>query len=512
MPQLISIAAQTSSKFDTLIASPFDFGNIQEAFIFYHYGINEIGQEPAEKSIHSYLKTAKNAIVAEEPIIQNLLETYNLLEDFYSNSSGSIENISDVTIFQGSSGSLQSINQTLLNFQDVFDRGRKYVYASFNVINSSYTLELLDNRKIIIANSNNDINIFVPSNLETEFPIGTNLEIINIGTGKCFVKENNNVVIRNNPTTDVVSPDLNWNQVNSNFGNITIFSVDYGNGLWIIGGAVGQMRTSTDGSSWTTVNSNFGNTGIVSIAYGNGLWVAGGGYSTIRTSTNGSAWTTVTSNFNSTIRSIAYGNGLWIAGGYYGVMRTSTNGSAWTTVDSSFSFDFTSDIRSIAYGNGVWVAGGFAGKMSTSTNGSTWTTVNSNFGNTNIRSIAYGNGLWIAGGEQGQMRTSTNGSTWTTVSENFGNASITALAYGNGFWVAGIGGRRSSTDGITWTTNAGSVVLPVQGIAYGDDIWVSPEGNLGGLAIAQTSFDKIYKDRDQCLIYKRDENDWVIVS
>jgi hypothetical protein len=89
------------------------------------------------------------------------------------------------------------------------------------------------------------------------------------------------------------------------------------------------------GIDWTTQTSNFGSTNILSVAYGNGLWVAGGAYGQIRTSTNGVTWTTQTSNlsndFNGQINSIAYGNGLWIAGGLSGQLRTSTNGVTWTT-------------------------------------------------------------------------------------------------------------------------------------------------------------------------------------
>jgi hypothetical protein len=277
---------------------------------------------------------------------------------------------------------------------------------------------------------------------------------------------------------------LIWTTVNSNFGNTVIFSIAYGNGLWVASGDAGQIRTSTNGSTWTTVTSNFSNDffgSIRSISYGNDLWVAGGQLGQIRTSTNGSTWTTVTSNFGSTlIQSIAYGNGLWVAGGYTGQMRTSTNGSTWTTVNSNFG---TSIINSIAYDNGLWVAGGYTGQMRTSTNGSTWTTVNSNFGNTNIRSIAYGSGLWVAGGFSGQVRASTNGSTWTTVTSNFGNTTIRSIAYANGLWVAGgqLGQIRTSTNGSTWTTvtsNFGNA--QINSIAYGNGLWVAGGAGVSG--------------------------------
>jgi hypothetical protein len=44
------------------------------------------------------------------------------------------------------------------------------------------------------------------------------------------------------------------------------------------------MRTSTDATTWTTVTSNFGSSQIYSIAYNFGLWVAGGATGQMRTS------------------------------------------------------------------------------------------------------------------------------------------------------------------------------------------------------------------------------------
>jgi hypothetical protein len=242
-----------------------------------------------------------------------------------------------------------------------------------------------------------------------------------------------------------------WTTVTSNFGTITIRSIDYGNGIWVAGGNTGQIRTSTNGTDWTTQTSNFGNTTIRSTSYGNGLWVAGGDAGQIRTSTNGSTWTTQTSNFGTTIIGrVAYGNGLWVAVGNAGQIRTSTNGSTWTTVTSNLDGLF---IGSVAYGNNLWIAAG-SSQIRTSTNGSTWTTVTSNFGNTTISFVGYGNGLWVAAGSSGQMRTSTNGSTWTTVTSNFGSTFIAFVSYGNGLWVAtgSLGQIRTSTNGSTWTT------------------------------------------------------------
>lgn len=282
------------------------------------------------------------------------------------------------------------------------------------------------------------------------------------------------------PATLGVSYDggiATWTTRTSNFGTTQIFSVAYGNSLWVAGGKSGQLRTSTDAVTWTTRTSNFGNTGIDSIAYGNSLWVAGGYAGQLRTSTDAITWTTRTLNLgNQRIHSVAYGNNLWVAGGTNGQLRTSTDAITWTTQTSNFG---ASAIFSVAYGNNLWVAAGYTGQLRTSTNAITWTTRTSNFEESysQILSVAYDNNLWVAAGYYGLLSTSTNAITWTTRTSNFGTSPIQSVAYGNNLWVAGgnYGELRSSTDAITWTTRTSNfgATTTIQSVAYGNSLWVA---------------------------------------
>jgi hypothetical protein len=274
-----------------------------------------------------------------------------------------------------------------------------------------------------------------------------------------------------------------WTTQTSNF-DTPIFSVAYGNSLWVAGGGYlfgpSQIRTSTDAVTWTTQTSNFGTTSIpFSVAYGDNLWVAGGYGGALRTSTDAVTWTTQTSNFGTTIIiSVAFGNSLWVAGGGAGQLRTSTDAITWVTKTSNFG---NSTIISIAYGDDLWVAGGGSGQLRASTDAVTWVTRTSNFGNTAIRSVAYGDNLWIAGGYYGQLRTSTDAITWVTRTSNFGTSKIFSVANGNNLWVAGgyYGELRTSTDAITWTTRTSDFgTSNIRSIAYGDDLWVA--GGYGG--------------------------------
>ena len=282
------------------------------------------------------------------------------------------------------------------------------------------------------------------------------------------------------PATLGVSYDAGiatWTTRTSNFGTTQIFSVAYGNSLWVAGGKSGQLRTSTDAITWTTQTSNFGNTGIDSIAYGNSLWVAGGYAGQLRTSTDAITWTTRTLNLgNQRIQSVAYGNNLWVAGATNGQLRTSTDAITWTTQTSNFG---SSAIFSVAYGNNLWVAGGYNGELRTSTNAITWTTRTSNFEESysRILSVAYANSLWVAAGYYGLLSTSTDAITWVTRTSNFGTSPIQSVAYGNNLWVAGgnYGELRSSTDAITWTTRTSNfgATTTIQSVAYGNSLWVA---------------------------------------
>ena len=285
--------------------------------------------------------------------------------------------------------------------------------------------------------------------------------------------------------------DIVWATRTSNFGTTAIFSVAYGNSLWVAGGVTGQLRTSTDAITWTTRVSNFGTTAIRSVTYGNNLWVAGGDVGQLRTSTDAITWTTQTSNFGTTnIFSVAYGNSLWVAAGFTGQLRTSTDAITWVTQTSNFG---TTNIRSVAYGNSLWVAGGSGGPLRTSTDAVTWVT-RSGIG-ASMESFVYGNNLWVAGGYNGVIATSTDATTWvTSVPSGFSGVTTRSIAFGKNIFVAVGGGlTSSSTDGITWVTRALIPAVP-RAIVHDNNLWVvgSSDGGIytsfGPSAFTETRF------------------------
>jgi hypothetical protein len=126
------------------------------------------------------------------------------------------------------------------------------------------------------------------------------------------------------------------------------------------------ISTSVDGNTWgertSTVSDN-----LFSIAYGNGLFVSVGGNGIIITGSNGSTWTLRSSELAT---KITYGNNLFVAVG--NVSKTiirSIDGITWEVKSSG-----VANWLGIAYGNNLFVAvGNNSTTVATSRDGITWT-------------------------------------------------------------------------------------------------------------------------------------------
>jgi len=271
--------------------------------------------------------------------------------------------------------------------------------------------------------------------------------------------------------------------IETNVNNYT-YSAAYGNGLYLIGTANGQIQTSNSGTQWTRVASSNTSSAINAFTYGNNLYLYstnGGGLST---STNGVDWTQRTSGTTSSLYDLVYGAGLYVVVGAGGLIRTSTDGIAWNVSTSGT----TSLLIDIEYGNGIYVASGFGGVIRTSTNGLTWNASTSGTTST-IGTLIYGNGTFVYAIYNALgtgIASSTNAVTWTART-NPGNQNTIAYggAYGNGLYVLmGFGGMVvTSTDGIDWSfidaygfRGYGSLWIAQKNIAYGNGTFVCGNG------------------------------------
>ena len=425
---------------------------------------------------------------------------------------------SGVLEYDSNSSKLRFSNDGGLTFSDFGSGGAE---TQVSTKTGNYTLTLDDANNIIEMNVASANTVTVPLDSSVNFPVGTQIDVVQIGAGQTEIVAASGVTISSRRSSTKIfkqygkvtlykSAANTWSlegdlvrklvtepshyflqasdadsivEFNSSSESIVFIREDAQENLPVgsrvdvvrIGaGSVVVVPQNTTNMMWITTESNFGSTNIFSVAYANNTWVAAGALGVMRTSTNGTAWTTQTSNFGSTnIQSVAFGNNTWVAGGNDGQLRTSTDAVTWVTRTSNFG---TTVIISVAFGNGTWVVGGQLGQLRTSTDAVTWVTQTSNFGTTGIFSVAFADNLWVAGGNSGQLRTSTDAITWVTQNSNFGTTSIISVAFGNNLWVAGgdSGQIRTSTDAVTWvtrTSNFGST--NIRTVAFGGGVWVA---------------------------------------
>ena len=256
-----------------------------------------------------------------------------------------------------------------------------------------------------------------------------------------------------------------------------IRSMTYGNGHYVLAGAGGMIRSSTDGSTWTARTSST-TTALFTSLYDNGIYVVAGTNETIRSSTNVINWVTQSSGLAATddITCGASGGGIFMIGTSQGNIVTSVDGVTWTNTSPLL----IGTLAAMGYGDGLYLYGGNNGILGYTRNSpanvntglsSTFTAVTSGTAS-DINALTYGNGLYVYGGAGGVLATSTNAINWTARTSGT-TSSIAALTYVNGVFLYGIGSGIGlygySYDGITWTaaSTVATAAGAVSAFAYG---------------------------------------------
>ena len=289
-----------------------------------------------------------------------------------------------------------------------------------------------------------------------------------------------------------------------------IYSVVYGNNIFVAGGNPGRFAYSSNGTTWTNSTSSTGASYIVnSIAYGS-QFVAVGSFGRIDYSSAGTSWNNVTTTTfgSSDINDVAYGGGKYVAVGDDGKMAYSTSGSSWASVDTSTFGE--SAIYGITYAAGKFVAVGGSGKMAYSTDGTTWTAVvDSKFGSTStIYGITYGGSsgkekIVAVGGSY--IAYSTDGITWTSATSGYYNSGLFSRGLNRIAWggnkfitVASAGVMLFSLDGINWAKIEGGTgtgktqfdtdsLSTITGIVYGGGKFLAVGSKSNGLLSVSSS-------------------------
>ena len=167
----------------------------------------------------------------------------------------------------------------------------------------------------------------------------------------------NGIFVADISGTLFTSPDaVNW----SPRTNIVVDSIGFGAGQFIAAGANATIYTSTEGLTWTLQNAPRQISRIWTVAYGNGLFVvAGYPASYVMISPDGINWTNQPTHFDGrSISEMIYVNGAFIAAADGGVI-SSTNGVDWPPQHPLVS----KELFSVAYGNNHYVLVGDNGTI-----------------------------------------------------------------------------------------------------------------------------------------------------
>ncbi|HET7615742.1 MAG TPA: hypothetical protein VFK27_02205, partial [Bacillales bacterium] len=156
------------------------------------------------------------------------------------------------------------------------------------------------------------------------------------------------------------SDGITWSNQTVSFNYL--YDVTFGNGVFVVQGIRGQIRTSSDAVNWTLFQGDGGY--LYDATFAQGYFVAGGaklfGSQKIVTSTDGLTWISrpLDTNLSSPIRGVAYGNGYFVAVGEKGLILQSdpifrlTAGNTLTRRDwiltgetgRSYRFQFSEDL------------------------------------------------------------------------------------------------------------------------------------------------------------------------
>lgn len=143
----------------------------------------------------------------------------------------------------------------------------------------------------------------------------------------------------------LTSPDgKTWTQQNSGTTS-ELSDVAYGNGVFVAAGDSGVVLTSPDGINW--MSQNLGTNPIWSIAFGNGVFVTGNW-----TSIDGTNWTESPTSIQSV--AISYGQGVYVAVDTYEIFHTSLDGKNW--ISRNLGTNIVS--APICYGDSTFLMGG----------------------------------------------------------------------------------------------------------------------------------------------------------
>ena len=249
-------------------------------------------------------------------------------------------------------------------------------------------------------------------------------------------------------------------------------------------GSHGKILTSPNGTDWRPEVS--GTTeDLYGVGTGGGLTLATGADGTILTSPDTHTWTLRHRQTNGTpydLKGVAYARGRYVVAGAY---LTSTNGLDWETTPGhgaatpTYASAILDDGQQFLYLSGPTANAPEAPiRVARSVDGLTWTFAqlapNGSFGG----SLAYTGGTYVAVGP-GYTAVSTNGVNWQTHRYDINEIQLYSVTAAEGGFVAvGANGViATSPDGVAWSPAGLHDLIPLNGIAYRDGVYVTVGGS-----------------------------------
>jgi hypothetical protein len=272
-----------------------------------------------------------------------------------------------------------------------------------------------------------------------------------------------------------------WSTQPAQVGWDNLYSIAYGNGIFVAGGSGTNVLISTNGRGWTLISLGT-NAGPIAILYTNSQFIAVGSFGRILRSPDGRVWERLPSASPAHWSGLTYGNGRYVAVGASGTVAAamiSTNGTDWLPQLTSSPLQLTD----VAYGNGLFVAvshylEGFnhQGGILTSPDGISWTNRTPSISNA-LNGITYSRGLFVAVGNDGAILTSSDANTWTPRVSGTSQYLNEVIDAEGDFMVVGYSSViLSSPDGIVWNTRVPPYVGSLTDIAFGNQSFVAVGG------------------------------------
>lgn len=203
--KLLSVAKSwsgTPPQFDTYIPSLADAANIEDAFKLFMYGTADNGGEATvlPTSLYSNLLSIKNTAESADDLVLShssaSTEIHGLSASAAVVGTTTIQTLSNKTLDNPTipsvngnmsvSGSI-SVSSNLLSSGSVFVSGNIVGHIDILDKTSNYTLGLSDDGKLIQMNVSSANSVTIPLNSTAALPVGTQITIVQAGTGQTTI-------------------------------------------------------------------------------------------------------------------------------------------------------------------------------------------------------------------------------------------------------------------------------------------------------------------------------------